>query len=145
MKKNRLVALVMASVMALSLLTGCGGSSSSGSASAGSTADYSADEDYSNLSVKVGMTVSASFGSFTPYAGIAYINDVDRSAAEVTATGRRNSITGESALPGRDALQLKVGANWQLTETLDVNAGYTAEIRNKATEHNANVGIGLTF
>ena len=43
MKKNRLVALVMASVMALSLLTGCGGSSSSGSASAGSAADYSAE------------------------------------------------------------------------------------------------------
>lgn len=110
-----------------------------------STADYTATEDYSNLAVKVGMTVSATFGGFTPYAGIAYIGDVDRSAAKVSATGRRDTLTGESALPGRDALQLKVGANWQLTETLDLNAGYTAELREKATEQSANVGIGLTF
>jgi outer membrane autotransporter protein len=88
--------------------------------------------------------VSKTFGSFTPYAGIAYINDVDRKAAEVTAKGKR-TVEGKSALPGRDALQLRAGATWQLTETLDVNAGYSAEIRNKATEHNANVGIGLTF
>ena len=108
------------------------------------SADYTADEDYSNLSVKVGVTVSKTFGSFTPYAGIAYINDVDRKAAEVTAKGKR-TVEGKSALPGRDALQLRAGATWQLTETLDVNAGYSAEIRNKATEHNANVGIGLTF
>ena len=108
-------------------------------------AEYSADQDYSKLSVKVGVNVSKSFGSFTPYAGIAYINDVSRQAAEVTATGKRATITGKSALPGRDALQLKVGANWQLTESMDLNAGYTAELRDKATEQSANVGIGITF
>ena len=109
------------------------------------SAEYSADQDYSKLSVKVGVNVSKSFGSFTPYAGIAYINDVSRKAAEVTATGKRATITGKSALPGRDALQLKVGANWQLTESMDLNAGYTAELRDKATEQSANVGIGITF
>ena len=108
-------------------------------------AEYSADQDYSKLSVKVGVNVSKSFGSFTPYAGIAYINDVSRKAAEVTATGKRATISGKSALPGRDALQLKVGANWQLTESMDLNAGYTAELRDKATEQSANVGIGITF
>lgn len=108
-------------------------------------AEYTADEDYSNLSVKLGMTVRKDFGGFTPYLGVAYINDVDRSAAEVTAAGKRGVVSGKSALPGRDAFQVKVGANWQLTETLDLNAGYTAEFRNKATEQSANVGIGLTF
>ena len=107
-------------------------------------ADYTAEEDYSNLSVKVGMTVSKDFDGFTPYLGVAYINDVDRSAAKVTADGKR-TITGESALPGRSALQLRAGATWQLTETLDLNAGYAAELREKATEQSANVGIGLTF
>ncbi len=109
-----------------------------------STADYTADEDYSNLSVKVGVAVSKDFDGFTPYASIAYINDVDRSAAEVTAEGR-NTVTGKSALPGRDAFQIGAGFNWQLTETLDLNAGYSAEFRSKATEQSANVGIGLTF
>ena len=108
------------------------------------SADYTADQDYSNLAVKVGVNVSQSFGSFTPYAGIAYINDVSRDAAKVTASGKR-TIEGKSALPGRDALQLKVGANWQITETMDLNAGYTAELRSKATEQSANVGIGITF
>ena len=107
-------------------------------------AGYTADQDYSNLAVKVGVNVSTSFGGFTPYAGIAYINDVSRDAAKVTATGR-NTIEGKSALPGRDALQLKVGANWQITESMDLNAGYTAELRSKATEQSANVGIGITF
>ena len=107
-------------------------------------ADYTADKDYSNLAVKIGATVSKTFGSFTPYAGIAYINDVSREAAEVTATGKR-TVTGKSALPGRDALQLKVGANWQLPDSMDLNAGYTAELRDKATEQSANVGIGIKF
>lgn len=109
------------------------------------TADYTADEDYSNLSVKVGVNVSKTFGSFTPYAGISYINDVDRTAGKVTATGRRGAISAKSALPGRDALQLRAGATWQLTESMDLNAGYTAELRDKATEQRANVGIGITF
>lgn len=108
------------------------------------TADYSADEDYSNLSVKVGVGVSKTYGSFTPYANVAFISDVDRTAAEVTADGKR-TITGKSALPGRNGFELGVGATWQLTENLDVNAGYSAEIRDKATEHNARVGVGYTF
>ena len=108
-------------------------------------AEYTADQDYSKLSVKVGMTVSKTFGSFTPYVGVAYLNDVSRKAAEVTATGKRATISGKSALPGRDALQLKVGANWQLTEAMDLNAGYSAELRDKATEQSANVGIGVKF
>lgn len=108
------------------------------------TADYSADEDYSKLSVKVGVGVSKTYGSFTPYANVAFISDVDRSAAEVTAVGR-DTVTGKSALPGRNGFEIGVGATWQLTENLDVNAGYSAEIRDKATEHNARVGIGYTF
>ena len=66
------------------------------------------------------------------------------SAAEVTAEGKRTA-TGKSALPGRDAFQIGAGFSWQLTETLDLNAGYSAEFRSKATEQSANVGIGLTF
>ena len=108
------------------------------------TADYSADEDYSNLSVKVGVGVSKTYGSITPYANVAFISDVDRSAAKVTATGRE-TITGKSALPGRNGFEIGVGATWQLTENLDVNAGYSAEIRDKATEHNARLGVGYTF
>lgn len=108
------------------------------------SADYSADEDYSNLSVKVGVGVSKTYGSITPYANVAFISDVDRTAGEVTATGKR-TITGKSALPGRNGFELGVGATWQLTENLDVNAGYSAEIRDKATEQNARVGIGYTF
>lgn len=108
-------------------------------------ATYTADKDYSNLSVKVGVDVSTTIGSLTPYAGIAYINDVDRDAPVVTATGKRDSWDAKGALPGRSAVQLKVGANWQLTESWDLNASYTAEIRDKATEHNANVGVGYTF
>ena len=68
----------------------------------------------------------------------------DRTAGKVTATGR-DTITGKSALPGRNGFELGVGATWQLTDNLDVNAGYSAEIRDKATEHNARVGIGYTF
>ncbi len=108
-------------------------------------ADYTADEDYSNLSVKVGVTVSKNFDGFTPYFGIAYINDVDRSAAQVTATGKREAVTAESALPGRNALQLRLGATWKVSESVDLNAAYTAELRDKATEQRANVGIGITF
>ena len=108
------------------------------------TADYTADEDYSNLSVKVGVSVSKTYGSITPYANVAFISDVDRSAAKVTATGRE-TITGKSALPGRNGFEIGVGATWQLTENLDVNAGYSAEIRDKATEHNARLGVGYTF
>lgn len=107
-------------------------------------ADYSADEDYSNLSVKVGVGVSKTYGSITPYANVAFISDVDRTAGEVTATGKR-TITGKSALPGRNGFEIGVGATWQLTENLDVNAGYSAEIRDKATEHNARLGVGYTF
>lgn len=107
-------------------------------------ADYSADEDYSNLSVKVGVGVSKTYGSFTPYANVAFISDIDRTAGEVTATGKR-TITGKSALPGRNGFEIGVGATWQLTENLDVNAGYSAEIRDKATEHNARLGVGYTF
>ncbi len=110
-----------------------------------STARYTADEDYSNLAVKVGMTVSKSFGGFTPYVGIAYIHDVKRDVPEVTASNGRRSITGEGCMPGRGAVQIKAGANWQLSETLDIFAGYSAEIRDNATEHNANLGMGLTF
>lgn len=108
------------------------------------SANYTADEDYSNLSVKVGVTVSQDFDGLTPYLSASYINDVDRSAARVTADGKR-TITGESALPGRDAFQIGAGFNWQLTEALDLNAGYTAEFRSKATEQSAHVGVGLTF
>ncbi len=108
------------------------------------TADYSADEDYSKLSVKVGVGVSKTYGSFTPYANVAFISDVSRTAAEVTAAGR-DTITGKSALPGRNGFEIGMGATWQLTDNLDVNAGYSAEIRDKATEHNARIGIGYTF
>lgn len=108
-------------------------------------ATYKADQDYSNLAVKVGVNVSKTMGSFTPYAGIAYINDVNRDTPKVTATGKRDTITGKAAMPGRSAVQLKVGANWQLTESWDLNAGYNAELRDGATEHNANVGVGYTF
>ena len=108
------------------------------------TADYSADEDYSKLSVKVGVGVSKTYGSFTPYANVAFISDVARNAAEVTAVGR-DTVTGKSALPGRNGFEIGVGATWQLTENLDVNAGYSAEIRDKATEHNARLGVGYTF
>ena len=108
------------------------------------SADYSADEDYSNLSVKVGVSVSKTYGSITPYANVAFISDIDRTAGEVTATGKR-TITGKSALPGRNGFEIGVGATWQLTENLDVNAGYSAEIRDKATEHNARLGVGYTF
>lgn len=108
-------------------------------------ATYTADQDYSNLAVKVGVNVSKTMGSFTPYAGIAYINDVSRDTPKVTATGKRDTITGKAAMPGRSAVQLKVGANWQLTESWDLNAGYNAELRDGATEHNANVGVGYTF
>ena len=108
------------------------------------SADYSADEDYSNLSVKVGVGVSKTYGSITPYANVAFISDIDRTSGEVTATGKR-TITGKSALPGRNGFELGVGATWQLSENLDVNAGYSAEIRDKATEHNARLGVGYTF
>lgn len=108
------------------------------------TADYTADEDYSNLAVKLGVAVSKTYGKVTPYANIAFISDVDRSAAKVTATGRE-TITGKSAQPGRNGFEIGVGATWQLSDNLDVNAGYSAEIRDKATEHNARVGIGYTF
>ena len=86
-----------------------------------------------------------SFGGFTPYVGIAYIHDVKRDVPEVTASNGRRSITGEGCMPGRGAVQIKAGANWKLTETLDIFAGYSAEIRDNATEHNANLGMGLTF
>ena len=109
------------------------------------SAEYTADQDYSNLSVKVGVNVSKTIGSFTPYAGIAYINDVSRDTPKVTASGKRDTITGKAAMPGRSAVQLKVGASVQLTEGWELNASYNAELRDDATEHNANVGVGYTF
>ena len=107
-------------------------------------ARYTADTDYSNLAVKVGVNVSTTIGSFTPYAGIAYINDVARDTPEVTATGKR-TITGKAAMPGRSALQLKLGTGVKLSDSWDAYAGYTAELRDQATEHNVNVGVGYTF
>ena len=107
-------------------------------------ADYTADKDYSNLAVKIGATVSKTFGSFTPYAGVAYIKDVMRDTPEVTASGKR-VVSDKACMPGSSALQLNVGATWQLTESWDLNAGYTAEIRDKATQHDVNVGVGYTF
>lgn len=107
-------------------------------------ANYSADQDYSNLVVKVGMSVSTTIGSFTPYAGIAYIADVARDTPEVTARGKR-TITSEASMPGRSAVQLNLGTGVQLSESWDAYAGYTAELRDKATEHNVNAGVGYTF
>ena len=110
----------------------------------GYNATYTADEDYSNLAVKVGVSVSKTIGSFTPYAGIAYINDVARDTPKVTASGKR-TITGEASMPGRSAVQLNLGTGVKLSDSWDVYAGYTAELRSKATEHNVNVGVGYTF
>ena len=107
-------------------------------------ASYTAEEDYSNLAVKVGVSVSKTIGSFTPYAGIAYINDVARDTPKVTASGKR-TITGEASMPGRSAVQIKLGTGLQLSDSWDAYAGYTAELRSKATEHNVNVGVGYTF
>lgn len=107
-------------------------------------ATYTADEDYSNLAVKVGVSVSKTIGSFTPYAGIAYINDVARDTPKVTASGKR-TITGEASMPGRSAVQLNLGTGVKLSDSWDAYAGYTAELRSKATEHNVNVGVGYTF
>ena len=107
-------------------------------------ARYSADQDYSNLAVKVGVGISKTIGSFTPYASIAYINDVKRDAPVVTASGKR-TITGEASMPGRSAVQLSVGTGVKLSDSWDAYAGYTAELRDKATEHNVNVGVGYTF
>ena len=107
-------------------------------------ASYTAEEDYSNLAVKVGVSVSKTIGSFTPYAGIAYINDVARDTPKVTARGKR-TITGEASMPGRSAVQLNLGTGVQLSDSWDAYAGYTAELRSKATEHNVNVGVGYTF
>lgn len=110
----------------------------------GYNATYTADEDYSNLAVKVGVSVSKTIGSFTPYAGIAYINDVARDTPKVTASGKR-TITGEASMPGRSAVQLNLGTGVKLSDSWDAYAGYTAELRSKATEHNVNVGVGYTF
>lgn len=107
-------------------------------------ARYTADEDYSNLAVKVGVSVSKAIGSFTPYAGIAYINDVARDTPEVTATGKR-TITGKASMPGHSAVQLNVGTGVKLSDSWDAYAGYSAELRDQATEHNVNVGVGYTF
>lgn len=107
-------------------------------------ATYTADEEYSNLAVKVGVSVSKTIGSFTPYAGIAYINDVARDTPKVTASGKR-TITGEASMPGRSAVQLNLGTGVKLSDSWDAYAGYTAELRSKATEHNVNVGVGYTF
>ena len=107
-------------------------------------ATYTAEEDYSNLAVKVGVSVSKTIGSFTPYAGIAYINDVARDTPKVTASGKR-TITGEASMPGRSAVQLNLGTGVKLSDSWDAYAGYTAELRSKATEHNVNVGVGYTF
>lgn len=107
-------------------------------------ARYSACRDYSNLALRAGVDVSKTFGALTPYAGIAYIGDAVRDAAEVTAAGRCRIDAG-SALPGRSALQLRMGATWQFNEGVDVHAGYSAELRDKATEHHARIGIGMTF
>lgn len=107
-------------------------------------ATYTAEEDYSNLAVKVGVSVSKTIGSFTPYAGIAYINDVARDTPKVTASGKR-TITGEASMPGRSAVQLNLGTGVKLSDSWDAYAGYTAELRSKTTEHNVNVGVGYTF
>ena len=110
----------------------------------GYNATYTADEDYSNLAVKVGVSVSKTIGSFTPYASIAYINDVARNTPKVTASGKR-TITGKASMPGRSAVQLNLGTGVKLSDSWDAYAGYTAELRSKATEHNVNVGVGYTF
>ena len=107
-------------------------------------ATYAADKDYSNLAVKVGLSVSTTIGSFTPYAGIAYVNDVARDTPKVTASGKR-TISDEASMPGRNAVQLNIGTGVQLSESWDAYAGYTAELRDKATEHNVNAGVGYTF
>ena len=48
-------------------------------------------------------------------------------------------------MPGRSAVQLNLGTGVKLSDSWDAYAGYTAELRSKATEHNVNVGVGYTF
>ena len=112
--------------------------------SPGLRADYSAAEDYSNLALKFGVGVSRSIGRFMPYAGISYICDVARDTPAVTAAGH-HVVTGRASMPGRHAVRFNVGTGVKLSDSWDAYAGYSAELRDKATEHNVNVGVGYTF
>jgi outer membrane autotransporter protein len=62
----------------------------------------------------------------------------------VTASGH-HVVTGRASMPGRHAVRFNVGTGVKLSDSWDAYAGYSAELRDKATEHNVNVGVGYTF
>lgn len=106
--------------------------------------DYAARQEYRNLALKLGVGVSRTMGRFTPYAHLAYVGDIARDTPEVSATGQR-TLLGKAAMPGRHALQLDLGMSVQLGEGWDARAGYSAELRDNASEQQLHLGVGYTF
>lgn len=105
---------------------------------------------YQDLALSVGLGYSKSIAlgatqSLTPYISAAYVGDAMRQDGKVTAYGQSGTWTDRSAAHGRHALQVNVGAYWKLDEEWGVRAGYTAEIREGADDHNVNVGVHYSF
>ncbi|MCI7699087.1 MAG: autotransporter outer membrane beta-barrel domain-containing protein [Akkermansia sp.] len=106
---------------------------------------------YQNLSLSVGIGCNKTYSltptqKLTPYASLAYVGDVMRKDAKVTAhTPSGETVVDKSAPHGRSALQVRVGAVWQVTDSWSIHAGYTGEIRYGADDHSANVGVSYSF
>lgn len=116
----------------------------------GSTDVRYTGSSYQDLALSVGLGYSKSIAlgttqSLTPYISAAYVGDAVRQDGKVTAYGQSGTWTDRSAAHGRHALQVNVGAYWKLDEEWGVRAGYTAEIREGADDHNVNVGVHYSF
>ena len=104
---------------------------------------------YQNLALQLGVGISRSYAigtqRVTPYASLAYVGDILRRDAKVTATGQQQSVTDYSVKHSRNAVQCRVGANWQLTPAWGAAAGYTLDMRQDAADQSLNATLHYSF
>ena len=115
-----------------------------------SEAAYGVSDSYRNLALSLGVNAHRVFSlengqKITPYANIALSQDILRQDAEVTATTAAGTIADTSAHQGRTAIQFGAGANWQISEKWNMNAGYSVEAREDAVDQRANIGASYSF
>ncbi|MGN0836416.1 MAG: autotransporter outer membrane beta-barrel domain-containing protein, partial [Akkermansia sp.] len=112
-------------------------------------ARYREESAYQNLALKLGATLSRdiklSQGTLTPYASVSYTGDALRRNAKLSATGLHGEDAGHSVKTSRNAVELRVGGNWAITESWSAGASYSAELRDDATRQNVNVNVGYSF
>lgn len=106
---------------------------------------------YRNVSLSLGAELSKTYTyangeRFTPYIRMAYIGEVMRKDAKVTARSNGSIEETKNSVPyGRNALSVNIGATVQINTHLSLGIDYSAEIRNDATSQALSTGINYAF